>query len=114
MREDLRTTTEEFQTLASGNPEVALANNAKDLAYELVEKEALELARPAEQIVMNKLPPRMGEVAHGAVAQQSNPERPLTAAEVIGEYTKNVMGLRQKYYESFEPDDKQSNYGLAA
>lgn len=114
MREDLRATTEEFQTLASGNPEVALANNAKDLAYELVEKEALELAQPTEKIAMSKLPPRMGEVAHGAVAQQPNPERPLTAAEVISEYTKNVMGLRQKYRASFESGDNQSNYGLAA
>ncbi len=109
MREDLRTTTGEFQTLASENPEVAKANNAEDLTYE-----ALELAQPTEKIAMSKLPPRMGEVAHGAVAQQSNPERPLTAAEVIGEYTKNVMGLRRDYYNSFEPDDNQSNYGLAA
>lgn len=118
MREDLRTTTEGHQTLASGNPEVAMANNGESLKYEwTAEKaasEAIDLARPAEQIAMNKLPPRMGEVAHGAAAQQPNPERPLTASEVISKYTEKVMGLRQKYYESFEPDDKQSNYGLAA
>lgn len=109
MREDLRTTTEKFQTLTSENPEVAKANNAEDLTYE-----AFELAQPTEKIVVSKLPPRMGEVAHGAVVQQPNPERPLTAAEVIGEYTKNVMGLRQKYRASFESGDNQSNYGLAA
>ena len=48
MREDLRTTTEGHQTLASGNPEVAMANNGESLKYEwTAEKaasEAIDLA----------------------------------------------------------------------
>ena len=97
MREDLRTTTGEFQTLASENPEVAKANNAEDLTYE-----ALELAQPTEKIAMSKLPPRMGEVAHGAMWSQQTRERPLTLYEEIAHYSSLVPYLRELYQSDFE------------